>query len=161
MRSFVGLGSNVGDRCQNVRAAVDALGDSAELYRVSDLYETAPVGYLDQPWFLNAVVELRWARGSVELLARLKEIERALGRKPRFRDGPREIDLDLLLFGNEISSSEELTVPHPRMHERRFVLDPLVEIAPDAFHPLLCKTARELLEVLRDAERDDPRVFLA
>jgi 2-amino-4-hydroxy-6-hydroxymethyldihydropteridine diphosphokinase len=127
---FVGLGSNLGDRLANLKAAVNALRASAgiEVVRNSSVYETEPVGVEDQPRFLNAVVELRSELSALDLLGRLKAIEAEVGRKPAERWGPREIDLDLLLYGNEAIDSGELEVPHPEMKRRAFVLVPLLEI---------------------------------
>jgi 2-amino-4-hydroxy-6-hydroxymethyldihydropteridine diphosphokinase len=116
-----------------------------EVARFSRLYTTSPVGYSAQRDFLNGVVELRTRLGPRELLARIKEIERVLGRRPGIRNGPRPIDIDLLLLGRHVVRRRGLEVPHPRMHRRRFVLEPLAEIAPRALHPLLRRTARSLL----------------
>ena len=132
-RAFVGLGANLGDREATLRRAVELLGADPELdvVALSTLRETDPVGYLDQPRFLNGAVELETALGARELLARLLGVERALGRErtgPRF--GPRTVDLDLLLFGAEQIDELGLRVPHPRLHERRFALEPLAELDP-------------------------------
>jgi 2-amino-4-hydroxy-6-hydroxymethyldihydropteridine diphosphokinase len=126
--AYVGLGSNLGDRKATIRRAVELLGAA----RVSTLIETEPWGYADQPRFLNAVAELETDEGPRALLERLLEVERALGRTregPRY--GPRTIDLDLLLYGDEVVDEPGLTVPHPHLHERRFALEPLAELAPD------------------------------
>lgn len=151
-RALIALGTNMGDRQGNLAAAVDALRFIGNVKGVSSVIETAPVGYADQPDFLNAVLELEWTRDAGALMAELKRIELEIGRTKTFRNGPREIDLDLLLFGSETHEGAELTVPHPRMHERRFVLEPLVEIAPDAYHPHFQATARELLRQLVERE---------
>jgi 2-amino-4-hydroxy-6-hydroxymethyldihydropteridine diphosphokinase len=134
VRSFVGLGSNIGDPAAHIRQAVELLGaeDGVELVRVSSLRETDPVGYEDQPRFLNGAAELRTSLHAGELLERLLAIERRLGRVrgegPRY--GPRTIDLDLLLHGDEVVSEPGLEIPHPRLHERRFALEPLAELDP-------------------------------
>lgn len=135
-RVFVGLGSNVGDRLEHLRAAVAALRSTSgvEVVRTSSVYETAPVGP-DQPLFLNAVVELRTGREARRLLERLKGIERELGRTPGPRWGPREIDLDLLVYGQDVIDEEAVRVPHPELGSRAFVLVPLAEIAPDVDVP--------------------------
>ena len=132
-RAFVGLGANLGDREATLRRAVELLGADPELdvVALSTLRETDPVGYLDQPRFLNGAVELETALGARDLLDRLLGVERALGRErtgPRF--GPRTVDLDLLLFGAEQIDDPGLRVPHPRLHERRFALEPLAELDP-------------------------------
>jgi 2-amino-4-hydroxy-6-hydroxymethyldihydropteridine diphosphokinase len=138
-RAFVGLGSNLGDRQHLIAEAVDALRETPGLnvLEVSTVRETEPVDFLDQPPFLNAVVALETDFEALELLDHLLEIERNLGRTredgPRF--GPRTIDLDLLLYGNERISAPGLEVPHPRLHERRFALEPLAELDPELVVP--------------------------
>jgi 2-amino-4-hydroxy-6-hydroxymethyldihydropteridine diphosphokinase len=126
-RAFVGIGSNLGDREATIRAAIDALPG---VIAVSQLRETDPVGVTDQPAFLNGAVALETELSPRELLDRLLAVERELGRERRERWGPRTIDLDLLLYGDEAIDEAGLTVPHPRLHERRFVLEPLADIAP-------------------------------
>ncbi|MFY9608759.1 MAG: 2-amino-4-hydroxy-6-hydroxymethyldihydropteridine diphosphokinase [Blastocatellia bacterium] len=193
---YLGLGSNLGDREANLRQAIErieALG--LEVTNTSSIYETEPVGFTDQPWFLNQVIEVRvtpvlplhddadvaagledlWDKSpgmtSVfwisRLLKELLAIERAMGRERTISDGPRPIDIDILIYGESAGGFAEtrddpampgvaragppfLTLPHPRMHERRFVLEPLCEIAPDLVHPTLKKPCRELLESLAD-----------
>ena len=138
-RAFVGLGSNLGDREATILRALARLQDEPELrlVRVSSLRETEPVGYVDQPQFLNGVAELETELPARDLLTRLLAIERELGRTrgegPPL--GPRTIDLDLLLYGEDTIAEAGLQVPHPRMHERRFVLEPLAEVAPDLVIP--------------------------
>jgi 2-amino-4-hydroxy-6-hydroxymethyldihydropteridine diphosphokinase len=133
-RSFVGLGSNLGDPQEQIRRALELLAveDGVEVVAVSTLRETEPVGYADQPRFLNGAAEVRTSLSARQLLERLLGIERRLGRVrgegPRF--GPRTIDLDLLLHGDEVVSEPGLVVPHPRLHERRFALEPLAELDP-------------------------------
>jgi 2-amino-4-hydroxy-6-hydroxymethyldihydropteridine diphosphokinase len=131
-RAYVGLGANLGDREGTIRAAVAALPD---VVAVSQLRETDPVGVVDQPRFLNGVAALETELPARDLLAVLLEIERTLGRERRERWGPRTIDLDLLLYGEETIDEPGLTVPHPRLHERRFALEPLAELAPNALIP--------------------------
>jgi 2-amino-4-hydroxy-6-hydroxymethyldihydropteridine diphosphokinase len=131
-RAYIGLGANLGDREATIRAAVAALPG---VVAVSRLRETDPVGVTDQPRFLNGVVALETDLSARELLDRLLEIERELGRERRERWGPRTIDLDLLVYGEETVDEAGLTVPHPRLHERRFALEPLAELAPDALIP--------------------------
>ena len=132
-RAFIGLGANLGDRERTLRAAVDALATEAgiEVVAVSKLRETQPVGVGEQPRFLNGAAELETRLGARELLDRLLVVEKRFGRvRTPGEHGPRTLDLDLLLYGDEVIDEPGLTVPHPRLHERRFVLEPLVELAP-------------------------------
>ena len=145
--AYVGLGSNLGDRAGNLLLAVRGMLDAGFVVtRLSSIYETEPVDVTDQPMFLNMVAELRVQLFSPEqTLARLLRIEYALGRRRKVWRGPRPIDLDLLLYGDERSSTEFLQLPHPRLHERRFVLTPLAELAPQLIHPILQRSIGELL----------------
>jgi 2-amino-4-hydroxy-6-hydroxymethyldihydropteridine diphosphokinase len=138
----------MGDREQNLRVAIGRLDSLGRVVAVSSLYETEPVEVADQAWFLNCVVALETSHRPEALMQALLGIEREMGRERMQKKGPRTIDLDIVLFGGEIIESPMLTIPHPAMHRRRFVLQPLVEIAPQAWHPVLKKTARELLEEL-------------
>jgi 2-amino-4-hydroxy-6-hydroxymethyldihydropteridine diphosphokinase len=148
--AFLSLGSNLGDRAANLDAAIAALGSLGEILKVSSFYETAPVDVTHQPWFLNCVVGLETEKMPKQLLSSVLKIERQLGRNraKEQNKGPRTIDLDILLFGNSIIDSKELTVPHPAMHLRRFVLEPFAEIAPEIIHPVLKQTVRQLLNAL-------------
>lgn len=146
--AYLSLGSNVGDRAANLRDAIERLRTIGAIVRVSSWYETEPVGLREQPWFLNGALELQTALAPLDLIKAMLNIERAMGRERNQLKGPRNIDLDLLLYDDEKINTPELTVPHPAMQERRFVLAPLVEIAPGAMHPVLCKTAFQLLEML-------------
>lgn len=154
MIAAVALGSNLpsifGDPNANLREAVRRLGALGSVLRVSSFYDTEPVGYQDQPRFINAAALVETDLPPLELLRALLEIERAMGRdrSMSISKGPRVIDLDLLLYGDVALESEELTLPHPAMHERRFVLEPLTEILPETVHPVLRKTMRELLAKL-------------
>jgi 2-amino-4-hydroxy-6-hydroxymethyldihydropteridine diphosphokinase len=137
-RAYVGLGANLGDRDPTLRAAVDMLGseDGIAVVAVSSLRETEPVGVGDQPRFLNGVVSLETSLGARELLDRLLAVEQRFGRiRVPGEHGPRTLDLDLLLYGEEAIDEAALTVPHPRLHERRFVLEPLAELAPGLVVP--------------------------
>jgi 2-amino-4-hydroxy-6-hydroxymethyldihydropteridine diphosphokinase len=159
VRVFLGLGSNLGDRRAGLGEAVrriEAMG--VVVARQSSIYETEPVGFLDQPYFLNQVIEAyvevdpdssppSQARS---LLGALQGVERDMGREQNLRDGPRVIDIDLLLYGSLVLARADIAVPHPRMHLRRFVLEPICEIAPRAVHPSTGKTFRDLLEELED-----------
>ena len=144
--AHLGLGSNVGDRETNLRDAVRRLeSDELRVTRRSSLYETAPRELLDQPWFLNAVVEIETSLFPLQLLRHVRKIEQDMGRRRVVPKGPRNIDIDILFYGRTIVHTAELEVPHPRIGERRFVLEPLAEITPDFRHPLTGKTAREML----------------
>ena len=142
---YLGLGSNLGDRQGNLTRAIELLSQQAKMEQVSSLYETDPVGYSEQPRFLNAVCRASTSLTPRELLALAKEIETRLGRLPSFPNAPRPIDVDILLYGNQVLQSAELTIPHPRLTQRAFVLVPLAEIAPSVMHPGNGKTALELL----------------
>jgi 2-amino-4-hydroxy-6-hydroxymethyldihydropteridine diphosphokinase len=148
-RAYLALGSNVGDREANLRDALERLNtNEIRVTRRSSLYETAPQDMLDQPWFLNAVVEVETDLFPLQLLARAHSIEREMGRRRVTPRGPRNIDVDILFYGRAIIATPELEVPHPRMAQRRFVLEPLAEIAPDFRHPVTGKTANEMLAAL-------------
>ena len=145
---YLSLGSNLGDRAFNLKAAIERLGDLGEVVAVSSFYETEPIEVVAQPWFLNCAVKLDSERTAEQLLAGILQLEHAMGRQRKLNKGPRIIDIDILLFGNSITETPELTIPHPAMHQRRFVLEPLAEIAPEVRHPRLQRTIRELREGL-------------
>lgn len=147
VKVYIGLGSNLGDREHYLRCAIESLRKTEEftVQRVSRLYETEPVGNTKQPFFLNAVLEGQTSLSPKTLLATLKEIEKVLGRVHREKWGPREIDLDLLFYGDQVIQETDLTVPHPHLHERDFVLVPLSELCATWIHPTLRKSIGELL----------------
>jgi len=148
---YLSFGSNVGDREANLRAAIDALPlVSVRVKQLSSIYETEPVDYLDQPWFLNCVVEAETELAPHALLEALRSIESQLGSQKQFAKGPRKIDLDILLYGSETIDTPDLQIPHPRMHLRRFVLTPLAEIAPDLKHSAWPGTTADLLQSVAD-----------
>lgn len=150
--AYLSLGSNVGDRLQNLRLACAAFEERGiTIRRASSVYETEPVDLREQAWFLNCVVEVETSLPPLRFLDELQQIELELGRRRTVPKGPRTIDLDILLYGNQIIREENLTVPHPALHERRFVLVPLREIAPTLKPPLLERTPEELLRDLRDS----------
>jgi len=144
---YLSLGSNIGDREANLRAAIERLpASNLRLLRQSPVYETEPVGCTDHRWFLNLVVEAETSLFPLQLLARTGKIERELGRVRSVPNGPRTIDIDILLYGNAVVRSPRLEIPHPRMSERRFVLAPLADLAPGLRHPLTHRTVLQLLE---------------
>ena len=143
---YLSLGSNVGDRANNLRRAIAALeAAGVRVRKISSIYETEPVDLREQPWFLNCVVEAATELPAGELLKKLRQIESLMGSKKIVAKGPRLIDLDILLYGDELIDTPELQVPHPRMHLRRFVLVPFAEIAPALRHPSWDATAADLL----------------
>src|SRR6267378_1875299 len=146
--AYLSLGSNLGDRESHLRDAIFRLGSEGRVAAVSSFYETEPVEVTAQPWFLNCAIALETTKTPEVLMMSILRIEQEMGRKRDQKKGPRTIDIDILLFGNAVIDTAELTLPHAAMHERRFVLEPLAEIAPEALHPLLNKTALELLEGL-------------
>ena len=168
--AYLSLGSNLGDRAANLAAAIARLSAAGPVRQVSALYETQPVDFADQPWFLNCVAAIETERTPRELLKAILSIEAEMGRLRLKRKGPRKIDIDVLLMGDLVIDEPGLRIPHPSLHERRFVLQPLVDIAPEARHPVLKKTASEMLAVLgegqtvrrveavkKDSEHPDPQ----
>lgn len=144
--AYLSLGSNVGDRAKNLRDAIAALRNvGIDVTRISSMYETEPVDYLDQPWFVNMAVEAQTELAPSALLEILRGIETQMGSKKLITKGPRLIDMDILLYGNEVIDTPELQVPHPRMHLRRFVLEPLAEIAPNVRHSISRLSVSEML----------------
>ena len=150
--AYIGFGSNVGDRLAHINQALQCLSgaESTLLVQVSSIYETQPVGYDKQNWFLNGVVAVETNLAPQHLLDLLKRVEEQIGRQHRIRWGAREIDLDLLIYDQLCINTPNLTIPHPEMHQRRFVLAPFAEIAPDTIHPSLQQTIQNLLCQLTD-----------
>ena len=150
--AYIGFGSNINDRFNYITQALRLLldADDVSLIQISSLYETEPVGFEEQEWFVNGVVAVKTDLPVQKLLALLKEIEGTVGREHRTRWGPREVDLDLLIYDQCCINTPDLTVPHPEMHQRSFVLVPFAEIAPDVLHPILQQNIRTLLSNLND-----------
>jgi 2-amino-4-hydroxy-6-hydroxymethyldihydropteridine diphosphokinase len=145
---YLSLGSNLGDREGSLRAAVERL----DVRHASPIYETSPVDFTEQPFFLNMVVETATELTPLQYLARTQAIEREFGRVRGIPKGPRVIDIDILMFGTRLVQTSRLEVPHPRMHERRFVLTPFADLAPDLRHPVTGQTIREMLDALPEGD---------
>jgi 2-amino-4-hydroxy-6-hydroxymethyldihydropteridine diphosphokinase len=141
---YLSLGSNLGDRLQNLKETLTALSPQMDVKAKSRVYETPPWGYEDQPRFLNQVIRVQTYLEPETLLKHIKRLEVALGRKATFRNGPRLIDIDILFYDDLLLNTPALTIPHPHLHERGFVLLPLMDIAPDFVHPSLQKSVREM-----------------
>ncbi len=151
--AYIALGSNMGDKMGTCRRALEKLRKAGRVTRVSSFYRTEPVGYANQEDFINAVAEIETSLSPLALLAACHVIEDELGRSRLVQWGPRTIDLDILLYGDQVITNSELAIPHPLMAERRFVLVPLCEIAPQVVHPVVRRTAADLLNELTDAHR--------
>lgn len=149
-RIFLGLGSNLGDREANLRRALAELaGPKLRLTGTSAIYETEPIGFVNQGWFLNIAAEFATDLFPKQLLLRLQRVERSMGRQRTVKDGPRVIDIDILLYGSAVVKAPDLEIPHPRYRERRFTLAPLAELAPTMKDPVTGRTMTELLSALR------------
>jgi 2-amino-4-hydroxy-6-hydroxymethyldihydropteridine diphosphokinase len=149
---YLGLGSNLGDRKQNLSKALKLLSEQVAIEQLSSVYETEPVGFKDQPLFLNVACRITTTLSPEKLLDFVKRIETDMGRIPSFPNAPRIIDIDILFYGKKVVSSKTLTIPHPHLTRRAFVLVPLAEIAPDLIHPENGKTMQELLNSLKPTE---------
>jgi 2-amino-4-hydroxy-6-hydroxymethyldihydropteridine diphosphokinase len=146
---FLALGSNIGDRWQNLKQAIILLSQKVDLTVFSPVYDTAPIGNIEQPRFLNLVCEATTSLMPAQLLALVKEIEKTSGREPGPPNSPRPIDIDILFYGDQIINLPELIVPHPRLTERAFVLVPLADIAPNYLHPVTGYSIRQMLKALK------------
>jgi len=148
--AYIGVGSNVGERLDNCKTSFRMLTGDVKVIRVSSFYITSPVGYLEQDDFVNCVIQVRTILPPLELYREMARVERELKKNTPFKDGPRTIDLDLLLFEELVFADDVLTIPHPRMHLRSFVLEPLAEIAPALIHPVLQQTVETLKNSLQE-----------
>jgi len=146
--TYLSLGSHLGDRAGHLRAAVEKLSGFGKIVAVSSFYETAPVELTNQPWFVNCAVALETEQVPEAFLGELLALEQSMGRRRTQKKGPRTIDIDILLFGDAIIETAGLSIPHPAMHQRRFVLVPMAEIAPEQSPPILKRSMRELLDAL-------------
>lgn len=145
---YLSLGSNLGNREERLHQAISKLATLGDVTRVSSFYETEPVEKTDQPWFINCVVELKTEHETKRLMDEILEIEKTMGRTRSHDKGPRNIDIDILLAGDAVITKPGLVIPHPAMQKRRFILEPLFEIAPELYHPVLKRTIRELRDAL-------------
>jgi 2-amino-4-hydroxy-6-hydroxymethyldihydropteridine diphosphokinase len=150
IKIFLGLGSNVGNKAENIKRAVSILSKNVYKTTLSRFYVSKAVGYKYQPDFINAVLKGYTDLSPTDLLEFIKDVEKDVGRVYRFHWGPREIDIDILFYGDKIINEDYLTVPHPRLHERDFVLLPLIELEPDLVHPVYRKTVKELLDFVNE-----------
>ena len=150
---YIGLGSNLGNRKTNLSTAIKFIKTFAEIIKKSSIYETEPVGYKKQNNFLNMVASVSTKFAPLELTEKLRKIEKNMGRTRRIKNGPRTIDIDILLCNKEIIDLRSLKIPHPRMHKRNFVLTPLSEIAPNSIHPKYKKNIKTLLTSLENPEK--------
>jgi len=150
--AYIGIGSNLGNKNTNIKKSIKLLKEKCEVTKISSLYETEPIGYKAQDYFLNCVVKIRTNFNPEQLLKFLQSIENKLKRVREIKNGPRTIDLDILFYGNDIVNANNLIIPHPRLHERRFALVPLNEIAPEFVHPLLKRKVNSILKNLNSKD---------
>ena len=154
--AYIGIGSNLGDKEHNIKKSIDLIKEKSKILEISRLYKTEPVGYKNQDKFLNCAIKIKTELKPIELLGFLQSIEKRLGRIRTIKNGPRTIDLDILFYGIEIINENNLIVPHPRLHEREFVLEPLEDISPNFIHPVLRKSIKELVSDGGRQEKQSP-----
>ena len=147
---FLALGSNIGDKEHQLNEAIRSLGEKLTDIKTASYYTTSPMYYTDQPDFLNTVISGLTGLLPLELLEFTQHIQSKLGRQKRFKNAPREIDIDILFYGNMVYVNKDLIIPHPLIHERQFVLKPFMELDPEFMHPVLKKTIRQLLQASED-----------
>ena len=150
--AYIGIGSNLGNKAENIRKAINLIEEKCKILKASPLFETEPMYYKNQDRFLNCATKIETELKPQELLAFLLSVEKKFGRVRTIKNGPRTVDLDILFYGGEIIKSNNLIIPHPRLHERLFVLEPLKEICPDFVHPVLRKSISELYSAAHDSE---------
>jgi 2-amino-4-hydroxy-6-hydroxymethyldihydropteridine diphosphokinase len=150
---YLGLGSNIGDKQGNIASALCLISKICEVKKKSRMYLTEPVGNIEQDWFLNCIVEIETEIEPKQLLSSFKSIERKLGRAKNVKNGPRIIDIDILFYGNNIVNTKNLVIPHPLLHERLFVLQPMIDLNPDFIHPVLKKSIQELYKIYPGKEK--------
>lgn len=153
IKAFIALGTNDGNRESNIQTALEEIAQFAEITQKSSIYNAEPVGFKDQPDFLNMVIEIKTELNPVELMIKLEEIEHKMGKNKEFENGPRLVDLDILFYDDKVVKYKDLEIPHPRLHQRNFVLTPLNEIAPKLIHPTLDKTIEYLKTNLKNSEK--------
>ena len=152
VKAYIGIGSNLGNKEENIRKAISLIKGKCKILKISSLYETEPIGHKEQDWFLNCAIEIGTKLKPQELLEFLLSIEKNLGRVRTIKNGPRTIDLDILFYGNKTINEDNLIVPHPRLHERLFILEPLKEICPNFVHTVLNKSIDELYSLVDKSE---------
>ena len=150
---FLGLSTNIGEKDNNLKVAIEEIKDFSEVINISSYYKTPPYGYLDQDDFLNMAMEITTELTPLELIFRIHEIEHKMGRVRKIKNGPRIIDIDILLFNDEVINQTNLKIPHPEMHKRNFVLKPLDEIAPSILHPILKENINTLKINLKNPDK--------
>jgi len=151
-KAYLGIGSNIGNRKKNIRKSINLIKNKCKIIKISSIYKTEPIGYKNQNWFINCVIKIETKLTPEELLIFLKNTELKLKRIKKIKNGPRTIDLDILFYKNSIINKYNLIIPHPRAHERLFVLTPLKEISPKLIHPILRKNITNIIKGVKDGQ---------